>query len=119
MLSFVSKSHLFRNANKYFILVQCCHSLFKTQLNLQRGVTSTEHLYILTANSVHSLNNISSFVIVLEMPCVYCEVGIGCLYFICAKFFVPFLRASRIFGETFGCYVKEIPNDVSQRFLAL
>ena len=105
--------------NRYFVLGQCCHYLFKTQLNLQRGVASTEHLYILTKKNVHSLSNISSFFSVMEMPCVYCEVGTGCLSFICAKFIVPAPRPSRIFGETFGSRLKEIPSDVSQRFPAL
>jgi hypothetical protein len=87
---------------EYFILVQFCQYLFKTQLDLQHGITSTEYLYVLTTNSVRSLSKISSFVIVMEMPCVYYELGIGCLYFICAKLVVPVLSASRIFGEIFG-----------------
>jgi hypothetical protein len=121
-------------------LGQCCHYLFKIQLNLQRGVTSAEYLYILTTNGVRSLGNISSFIIVKEMPCVYYEVGIGCLYFICAKFIIPVVSASRMFVEMFGLYfifakfivpvlsanrifiemfgscLKEVPSDVSQRF---
>ena len=47
MLSFVSISHLFRNVNKCFIFVHCCHAVLKTHLNLQRGVATTEHLYLL------------------------------------------------------------------------